>query len=143
MTEGADATFYPHAGCLRLRLKLYNIRSFCGCFGKHFWDTVICNRDNAAAVTAFQSPKNGIHYITIWLRGDARDGCVTMPMKDTVDGVSPLVQVRRIQRTARDYIRRRRALAAAMATHPRLGERSGMLSDMPDDVLMMMMLMVV
>ncbi len=136
MTEGVDATFYPHAGCIRVRLKLYNVRSFCDCFGKHFWDTVICNRDKAAAVTAFHSPRNGIHYLTIWMRGDTRDGCLTMPMT-----ASPLFQVRRIQRAARGYIRRRRALAAAMATHPRLGERSGMLSDMPDDVLMMMMMM--
>jgi hypothetical protein len=139
MTEGADATFYPHAGYLRVHLNLYNIRSFCGCFGKHFWDTVICNRDKAAVLAVFPLPRHGIHYISIWLRGDAGEGCVTMPM--TVDGVSPLVQVRRIQRAARGYIRRRRALAAAMATHPRLGERSGMLSDMPDDVLMMMMMM--
>ena len=142
MIDGGGMTYYPQAGCLRIKRKLYNVRSFGGCFGKHFWETIVLKRGYDTRIGALPWPKHGVIYLSIIVQLPGETPSMMVPMLSTVGGITPIVHVWRIQRAARRYIRRRfeeRALAAAMATHPRLGAKSGMLWEIPCDVLAVIM----
>jgi hypothetical protein len=138
MADGAVATYYPRAGCLRIQRKLYNIRSFCDCFGKHFWEMLVSHRGNGTIFRVVPWPKHGVIYLSISVWAQNERAGMMVPMLATVGEIAPIVSVWRIQRAARCYIRRRfeaRALAVAMATHSRLGRDSGLLAAFPCDVL--------
>ena len=137
MWDGEGMTYYPKAGCLRFHRKLYNVRSFCDCFGKHFWETLVSRRGDGTKITMLPWPRHHTTYLAIRVRVQADTTGMMVPMLSTVGEITPIVHVWRIQRAARRYIRRRveeRALAAAMAAHPRLGANSGLLGEIPCDI---------
>ena len=137
MWDGEGMTYYPKAGCLRFHRKLYNVRSFCDCFGKHFWETLVSRRGDGTKITMLLWPRHHTTYLAIRVRVQADTTGMMVPMLSTVGEITPIVHVWRIQRAARRYIRRRveeRALAAAMAAHPRLGANSGLLAEIPCDI---------
>jgi hypothetical protein len=157
----AETTYYPKAGCLRIQRRLYNIRSFCGCFGKHFWEMLVLNggngrnggnggnglnRNNGTRISVFPFPRHETIYLSVNVRIQNETTGMMVPMMSTVGGIMLIVHVWRIQMAARRYIRRRfeaRALAAAMAGHPRLGANSGLLAEIPSDVLAMISVMTI
>ena len=137
MTDGEGTTYYPKAGCLRFHRKLYNVRSFCDCFGQHFWEMLVSRRGDGTQITMLPWPRHHITYLAINVRVHHETAGMMVPMLSTVGEITPIVHVWRIQRAARRYIRRRveeRALAAAMAAHPRLGANSGLLAEIPCDI---------
>ena len=147
MTDGEGTTYYPKAGCLRIQRKLYNIRSFCDCFGRHFWNMLVLNRGDGTQITTLPWARHHATYLAINMRFQDETGGMLVPMLSTVGEIAPIVHVWRIQRAARRYIRRRfeaRALAVAMAAHPRLGaglpcllgELPCLLGELPCDILM-------
>jgi hypothetical protein len=142
MTDGEGTTYYPKAGCLRFHRRLYNVRSFCDCFGKHFWEMLVSKRGDGGDITILPWARHRIVYLAI-VRVDDGTAGMMVPMLSTVGKITPIVHVWRIQRAARRYIRRRleeRALAVAMSVHRRLGADSGLLAEIPCDIFRLILM---
>jgi hypothetical protein len=135
MMNSPFISLYPKAGCLRVGRRLISIREVA--FGTHLWAAIVFNRVNAPRAI-YTCPREGRRCIFLRVAGM---GGLSVPIISTAHD-SPIAAVRQIQRAARAFLRRRfeaRALALAMALHPRLGARSGFIADVPVDLFAMML----
>ena len=126
--HGADASFYPKAGCFRMGKILYSARSCYSWFGRHMWEILIHNPGGVRQSCVYHS------YHSINVRVGTGISFYFMP---TINGLLPSVHIRRIQRAMRMFLQRKfeqRALAMTMGLHGRLGVTS-CLSGLPEDIV--------
>ena len=126
--HGADASFYPKAGCFRMGKILYSARSVYGWFGRHMWEIIINNPGDVRQICVYR-----YHHL-INVRVGSGISFYFMP---TINGLLPSVHIRRIQRAMRMFLQRKfeqRALAMTMGLHGRLGVTSW-LSGLPEDIV--------
>ena len=130
MIHGADATFYPKAGCFKMGRTLYNARLFHDSLGEHCWEMFITNTGNACHRGVVQCRPQKIYFASMHIT----DGGISLvfPVERTT-----AVCIWRIQRAIRNFLNHKlqtRRLAVVMGIHHRLGCQSSM-ACLPADVL--------
>ncbi len=139
MIHSKDVSIYPKAGLFRQGRTLYSWR-FLG-ISERFWKKLMEKEpkdDMQINMRFYVDPKHSDYLIGI-LRVSSRSSNTILGLyvSPSIKEVFPVIQVRRIQRAMRLYLKKKqaeRALSLMMCLHPRLGDASA-LACLPADIL--------
>ena len=127
----AFSGFYPQSGLWRLGNQyLFDVSHLEG-FGRHFWEMVVHNVDNASDRSVEFLPNHNAAFLKLVVPSNVFMGVTLQYRFGGKNGVDHIIL---LQRTIRMFLFRRRVLALMMGLHQRLGE-SSVIGSVPADLL--------
>lgn len=145
--NGANASYYPRAGCFRFGRQMVTARQYDRMLGQHMMERIVHAPQNSCTRSIFIDHDEHAMFLSIRVQSRAleRDLMIGLHLpvypRQSEGTASFAVHIWRIQRAIRAYLHRKneaRALAVSMGWHERLG-RNSFFAGIPEDVMRVML----